>query len=403
MMLRAAILFLIALPAGAASVLTFEDVLARMNKAHGVSQEALDAARQLEMPRPSLPNIRFETSASSAENVDLFAQNILRFNAVTMILSVDYPLLDGGVREAQARAAKVGAAAFRQRVRANDEEHYRETLEAVARLYLAQERLRILDAALQRATGMRDRARQLSQVREISNNTAALWEEQALGAESQRLDLELQRLDAETHVKQLIGDASPEPIMIALDLDEPVTPSPRPSSPAVESAVLHGQQMRAAVADVEAARRPQVMLSAFGGIAALGAAYAGDRRQRYGIYGLRMTLALPMFDAASARRVAEAKLEAEEAAIEQRTAIERDDRDTSSAVLATMMLRKRIALLRQAAGVARKREESVVRLMEVGIRSESDAADAAVEQMKRESDVLGARVDLWKLARITGR
>ena len=44
-------------------------------------------------------------------------------------------------------------------------------------------------------------------VREISNVTAAQWEDESLAAEGQRLDLELQRLEAETHVKQLIADS----------------------------------------------------------------------------------------------------------------------------------------------------------------------------------------------------
>jgi len=58
---------------------------------------------------------------------------------------------------------------------------------------------------------------------------------------------------------------------------------------------------------------------------------------------------------------------------------------------------KRIALLAQAAGVARQREESVTRLVRAGVRTENDLVDATAEIARREGDLLAVRVERWKL------
>ncbi|HYO78904.1 MAG TPA: TolC family protein, partial [Thermoanaerobaculia bacterium] len=161
--------------------LSFEQVLARAEKQHDVSPAALEAAALLEHDprRISLPVLRVETGASSAHNVDVVAQNLFRYDALTALLSVDYPLLDGGIREKQVRVAKLEAQSFRQRLRESSDNLFRETLDAVARLYTAQERLRILTAGLERAVAMRERARQMLEMQEISNVTAAQWQDEA--------------------------------------------------------------------------------------------------------------------------------------------------------------------------------------------------------------------------------
>jgi outer membrane protein TolC len=407
-----ALAFLFAHEANAATRMTFEQVLARVEEAHDVSPAAISAAELLDAPPPriSFPILRIETSATTANSVDFLARSAYRYDALTSLLSVDYPLIDGGIREKQVRVAKLEAQSFRQRLHEMSDNLFRETLDAVARLYAAQERLRILNAGLQRAVEMRDRARKMLEMQEISNVTAAQWQDEAIVAESQLLDLELQRLEAETHVRQLMGDTSGEPFELEIAIEEPpesralaLAADPEPMVAAdqgVARATMLFERRKLALEEAEAARKPQVMMSAFGGITALRDV---GNDNGYGIFGLRFSIALPMFDAATSRRVAEARLEAEQAGLERRTTTELIRRQTSTLWLGIASLEKRIGLLARMVEVARKREESVIRLVAAGVKPENDVADAAADRARRESDLLAARVELWKYQQILKR
>ncbi len=387
---------LLAATARAATVLTFDQVLSRAARVRALPIAATDANSVLERSsNRDFPTVRAETSVSSADNLDLFTQNVLRFNAFTALISVDYPLLDGGVRALQRRSARIDALTFRERMREMSDDLFRETVAAVARLYTGQERLRLLATGM-RARDLGDRAHRMLDLREISNVTAAQWEDESIAAEGERLDLELQRLEAETHVKQLIADTSADPIEVTIDVD--AVPSEQgPQSGSESRASLLFQRRELAAEEAEAARRPQVLLSGFGGVASVG----GDRQ--YGLYGVRMSIALPMFDASARRRAAEARLEAEESRIERDVADELVRRQRASLVLDASALRKRIALLTQAVDVARQREESMIRLVSAGIRSAAEGARAAADRTRRESDLLAARVDLWRVTQLMRR
>ena len=387
---------LLAASARAAGVLTFDEVLARAARARALPASAVDAAAALDRDAiRDFPTVRAETSVSSADNLDLFTQNVLRFNAFTALISVDYPLLDGGVRMLQRQSARIDALAFRERMREMSEDLFRETVDAVARLYTVQERLRLLDSGMKRALDLGDRAKQMLDVREISNVTATQWEDEALAAEGQRLDLESHRIDAETHVKQLIGDRSSDPIEVTIDVDKPLDAAPQRASDSRASLLFQRREL--AAEEAEAARRPQVLLSGFGGVAAVG----GDRQ--YGLYGVRMSIGLPMLDASARRRAAEARLEAEESRIERDVAEELARRQRDALTMNAVALRKRIALLTQAVDVSRQREESTTRLVSAGLRSAAEGARAAADRTRRESDLLAARVDLWKIAQLLRR
>ena len=397
-----------------AVTLSFEQVLERAERAHDVSPSALQAADllQADPARFRIPVLRVETGATTAHNVDLFARNLYGYDALTALLSVDYPLLDGGMREKQVRVAKLDAESFRQRLRESSDNLFRDTLDAVAKLYSAQERLRILNEGLKRAVGMRDRARQMLVTQEISNVTAAQWEDEAIVAESQLLDLDLQRLEAETHVRQLMGDTGGEPIEIVLQMDRDpasralaLAADPDPlvaSDEGVARATMLFQRKGLELEEAEAARRPQLSMSAFGGVTALrnagGAADGG-----FSLFGLRFTIALPMFDSAAARRVAEARVQMEQATFERRVTTEQIRRQTSTLWLGIASLEKRIGLLQQMVDVARRREDSVIRLVSAGLRPENDVAAVAADRARRESDLLGARVELWKYEQIVKR
>ncbi len=370
---------LLAATARAATVLTFDQVLSRAARVRALPIAATDANSVLERSsNRDFPTVRAETSVSSADNLDLFTQNVLRFNAFTALISVDYPLLDGGVRALQRRSARIDALTFRERMREMSDDLFRETVAAVARLYTGQERLRLLATGM-RARDLGDRAHRMLDLREISNVTAAQWEDESIAAEGERLDLELQRLEAETHVKQLIADTSADPIEVTIDVD--AVPSEQgPQSGSESRAGLLFQRRELAAEEAEAARRPQVLLSGFGGVASVG----GDRQ--YGLYGVRMSIALP-----------------EESRIERDVAEELVRRQRASLVLDASALRKRIALLTQAVDVARQREESMIRLVSAGIRSSAEGARAAADRTRRESDLLAARVDLWRVTQLMRR
>jgi outer membrane protein TolC len=403
----------LALDANAATQMTFEQILARVEETHDVSPAAIQAAELLDSPPPriSFPILRIETSATTANSVDFFARNAYRYDALTSLVSVDYPLIDGGIREKQVRVAKLEAQTFRQRLRESSDNLFRETLDAVARLYAAQERLRILNAGLQRAVEMRERARQMLEMQEITNVTAAQWQDEAIVAESQLLDLELQRLEAETHVRQLMGDTSGEPFEVAIAIA--FTPEsralalaadPEPliaSDQGVTRATMLFERKKLELEEAEAARKPQVMMSAFGGVTAL--RDIGNENGGYGMFGLRFTVSLPMFDAATARRVAEARLQTEQASLERRTTTDLIRRQTSTLWLGIASLEKRIGLLQQMVDVGRNREASVIRLVAAGLRPENDVAQVAADRARRESDVLAARVELWKYQQILKR
>lgn len=403
----------LAVNAGAVTRLSFEQILARAEEQHDVSPMALAAAELLDTTprRIEFPILRIETSATTAHNVDFLARNVYRYDALTSLLTVDYPLIDGGVRDAQVRVAKLDAQSFRQRLRESSENLFRETLDAVARLYAAQERLRLLNAGFQRAVEMRDRAKKMLEMQEISNVTATQWQDEAIVAESQLLDLELQRLEAETHVRQLMGDTSGEPLEIVLTIEsEPATRAlalaadPEPlilTDQGVARATMMFERARLAQEEAEASRKVQLSMQAFGGITALGDV-AGDDGG-YGLFGIRFSIALPMFNGATARRVAEARLQTEQASFERRSTTDQIRRQTSTLWLGIASLEKRIGLLEQMVDVGKQREESMIRLVAAGVRPENDVAEAAADRARRESDLLGARVELWKYQQILKR
>lgn len=150
------------------------------------------------------------------------------------------------------------------------------------------------------------------------------------------------------------------------------------------------------LADIEAQQRPQLLLSAFGGVASLSNPYG----RTFGLYGLRFTFTLPAHDPA---RIAEAQLELEDAERTLDAAETAKQRRVRALTLAFDASQKRIDLLMRSIGLAKERQESVTRLVSGGVRTDSDLTDAANEVARRESDLLAERVAQWKLARTLER
>ena len=410
-MKRAALLLILGCAAHADTTLSFQQAVDRAMKTRALTSTYEEHASTLEaLPFRTMPVVRAETGISSAENLNLLTENVGRFDAFTALVSVDYPLLDGGAEQRRMLGARTDAQLIRRRAIDEAEEVFRQTLDAVAALYTSEQRIRLLRDGAQRAAVLRDRARLMLEAGTISTVTATTWQDQALATESMLLDLELQRLEAETRVRQLIGDTGTEPLHIEIDIhDEPMLREIRfeqviSADAAVAGATLLEQRRKLALDETLSARRPQILLSAFGGVAAVPSSYRTDASEgTFGIYGLRVTLSLPMFDPASARRVAEARLELEEAArVKTLTATATKNR-LDLLWLGVAAAEKRIDLLTQAVEVARRRQESVVRLVTAGVRSETELVEAANDVARRESDLLAVRIDRWKLQQIMRR
>lgn len=377
-----ALALLVPLIARADVTLTFPAALERAVRMHA---PASDTSILDTLPTRTLPVFRAETAFSSAENLNLLSEDVRRFDAFTAIVSADYPLLD---RHAdQRRAAMLRADA--QLLRHPTDAVFQQTLDAFAQLYLAQERIKLLRVDV--AKDLQKRAAAKVSRGDISLLTATQWKDQALATQSQYVDLELQRIEAETRLKQLIGDTSTEPIHAVLG-DVPL-PAVAPSVPQ-----LREQRQRLALEEALAARRTQLLLSAFGGVATVPSTYRSNAEDgTYGIYGVRLSLTLPMFDAGSARRVAEARLQLEEAT--RARAIAEDEQRNHAAMLKLGLAAadKRIELLSEGVRIAQQRQQSVARLVAAGVRSDADLADATNGIAKRESDLLAVRVEKWKL------
>ncbi|HEX6087970.1 MAG TPA: TolC family protein [Thermoanaerobaculia bacterium] len=370
----------------------------------GTTTYADQAAMLDALPFYTLPTVRAETAFSSAENLNLLSERVDRFDAFTAVVSVDYPLLDGGAERRRVAALRADAQILRRRAVDEAEDVFRETLEAFAQLYTAEQRINLLHSGAARAAELRQRARVMLESGEINNLTATQWQDQALATESQLVDLELQRLEAETRLKQLIGDTSSEGLRASLELnDEPMLREIKveqivETDAAVARASLVQERQRLALQEATAMRRPQVLLSAFGGVAAVPSTFKADADEgTFGIYGLRVSLSLPMFDAAAARKLAEARLQLEEAT-RVRAVTETATRNRIDLLwLALAAAEKRIKLLTDAVEVAKQRQESVTRLVLAGVRPEADLVETANAVARRESDLLAVRVDRWKL------
>lgn len=388
-----------------AATLTFPTALERAMRTRAAATTFDERAKTLEaLPFHTLPVVRAEAGVSTAENLNLLTDNVGRIDAFTALVNVDYPLFDGGAEERRRLALRADAQLVRRRAIDEADDVFRETLDAFADLYITERRIEMLADGARRAAELRERTRTMLEAGQISNVTAAQWQDQALATESQLVDLELQRLEAETRLKQLIGDTSGDALHASLEIrPEPMLKEIRVDrivevDAAVARASLVEQRKRLALQEAVAAHRPQVLLSAFGGMAAVPSSFHSDVEEgTFGIYGLRVSMTFPLLDAAAARRLAEARIEAEEAARVRNLTTTATRNRIDLLWLAVAAAERRIELLGEAVNVARRREESVSRLVAAGVRPESDLVDAAAHVARRESDLLAVRVDLWKL------
>jgi outer membrane protein TolC len=369
-------------------VLTFPHALERALRTRGATATFERQAEILEsLPTRTAPIVRAESGFSN-----LVTERVDHFNGLTTLVSVDYPLFDRGAAQRRADALRFDAQRLRQRAIEEEDEVFEQTLVAFGDLAAAEQRMSLLREGASRAAKLRERTRVMLEIGQISNVTAAQWQDQALAAESMLIDLELQRLNAETRLKQLMGDTTPARLHAKWGAGVP------PAGPKASGLrhSLHEQRARLDLDDASASARPQFLLSAYGGVA--------DYNGTFGIYGLRFTVT---FDPSAGRRMAAERI-AFENAERARVLAERAEQNRLELLqLELSAAERRVGLLTQSIDVARKREESVARLVSAGVRTEADVVATASEIARRESDLAGARIEAWKLqqriARSTSR
>ncbi|HEX2834203.1 MAG TPA: TolC family protein [Thermoanaerobaculia bacterium] len=409
--LSAVLLLILASNTRAETSVTFEAALDRAMQTRGVDTAFNAGIARLQEPfGPMLPALRVEAAAQRAENIELANNGVLRFDALSLLINVDYPLFEGASRQRRLALARTSGQLFRRRALDEADEVFRETLDAFIDLYVAQRRMQLMEDGVRHAAVLRERARTMLELGQITSTTAANWEEQALATESQRLDYELARMDAEARLKQLTGNSSNETLLASIDLDS--HPDAKESAAIqsvsleqlverdalVDRATLYAAQKQLVVEELQWQRRPRFLVSAFGGVASVPERFrsAADDAA-YGIYGLRLSFTLPSVDAASAMRLAEAQLELEEAE-RMRTAAAAATRTRGNQMtLAMNAADRRVEILEKQIALAKQRQESVTRLVLSGVRTESDLFDAVLEVAKRESDLLAVRAERWRL------
>lgn len=405
--LFAVLLALLASNALADNGITFETALDRAMKTRGVDTAFNAGISRLQQPfGPMLPTLRVEAAAQRAESIELANNGVLRFDALSLLINVDYPLFEGAARQRRLALARTSGQLFRRRALDEADEVFRETLDAFLDLYVAQRRMELMDKGVQHAETLRERARTMLELGQITTTTAANWEEQALATESRRLDYELARMDAEARLKQLTGNSSNETLLASIDLDSEEKAAMQTVSlerlverdALVDRATLHEAQQQLVVEELQWQRRPKFLVSAFGGVASVPESFRGAADDAaYGIYGLRFSFTLPSIDATAATRMTEAQLELEEAERMRTAAAAATRTRGNQRTLAMNAADRRVEILEKQISLAKQRQESMTRLVSSGVRTESDLFDAVLEVAKRESDLLAVRAERWRL------
>ena len=360
----------------AAQPMTFDELLARVAASRTASLPA--------QPRTaSSPMVRLESTASSSRSQELFVRTPFDLRAATLTLAADYPLLDGGTRAFADKIAEADAADARAAITTITDTEFNALLDAFGELYVAR-------AALARATAPPpDRTPALLASGQISNTTAAAWEERALAARARQLDAELRKIDAEARLRELAGE-DVEPVI-------DFTVEPPAHQPVVAAAERRVNRARLYVEEMEARRRPAVMLSGYAGAGAANSTFAGTTSSgAFGIYGVRVQLSLPLFDHTSAADVARAELELARAEADRDAALREARRAAAQESRHIDAQKKRIAILSESLDIAQKRYDSMTRLARAGLRNESEALAAAGDVAERATRLDETRTERWK-------
>lgn len=381
--------------------LTFEEAVGLASRP-AASSSAEIAERELSALRwKRLPSVRLESTGNASRTLDLFAEGPLETRYATSVIAFDYPLWDGGAGrlrfDAVERKLRDVAAAGRM-----DDGRYEQLVNAFADLYLAQQESALLTPVVDQLARDAAESAALLERGELSNIAAAERREAALSLASRQLELEARRLDATTRLRALTG-IDHEPSLVA-DLDAPVPEPADVADDRVRFASVALTESRARVREVEAASGFRAALSGFAGIGAASSYFRDIASEgSFGIYGLRVHLSYPLIRGVNSLAVAEARADLARNLAYHDAAIDAANARASELRLRQETSARRVELLARSVAISRDREASLERLVAAGVRSANDIVMARADRIRREAELLAARVDRWRSGRLLAR
>ena len=381
--------------------LTFEQAveLASRPAASAASQIAEAELGALRWKR--LPSVRIESTGNASRTLDLFAEGPLESRYATSVIAFDYPLWDGGSNrlrfEATERKLRDVAAAGRM-----DDARYEQLVNAFADLYLTQHESSLLTPVLDQLAREADESEELLRRGEISNVAAAERREAALSLASRQLELEARRVDAAARLRALTGiDHEPS---VTVDVDAAIPDAGEVVDDRARFASVAVTESRARLGEVEAASGFRAMLSGFAGIGAASSHFRDITSDgSFGVYGLRLHLSYPLIGGVNSLAVAEARADLARNLAYHDAAIAAADARAAELRLHQETAAKRVELLARSVAISRDREASLERLVAAGMRPANDIVLARAERIRREADLLAARVDRWRSGRLLAR
>lgn len=373
----------------APATLTFAEAI---GIAQGEAPEAVEEDYAAALRGPRLPDVRIEATGNTSRTLDPFTSDPLRLAALSSVLAVDYPLLDGGARRAQ--LAAIEARQRRSRAPRLDEARYDEIVEAFGDLYLAQRQEELLRPWNEKLSAEAERATRLLQSGEIANLEAAGRRSQAAMSARQWLDLESRREDASARLMAILGLQS-EPTLALDGAELPANGSGLrdPYLAATEAAL---EENRARLRTLEGPSRLTATLSGFAGMTS-GRSEFNDVSSSgtFGIYGLRVHLSYPLFRGAQVA-AAEARLAVEESTRLREEAATAAKKQEDALRRQVRTIERQLELQQQQLEETRLTAASVQRLADAGLRSNADLVFVATDVARVEAEVLALQVQRWK-------
>jgi len=398
---------------------TADEAVARaVARARG-DRDARQRAVRLEASRSAaarLPVVRAEGVVNDSRTADVFAQEPFELQSSSVLLAVDYPILDGGLSRARERAAIEEARRLGLGL-GTEEAIFEETIVAYGDLYGVRRQRALVGEAAASLITEATRAEGLLRSGQMSRVALAGVQEAVLASRADTLALDLVALEAEARLRSVlgIGDGAEMIVDLREELDSPKMLSGAPDREAARMRSLERDAL-VAESDAEVARKdlalreaqsfqkPHLNFAGFAGISAARSNFGGivSSQSGFGVYGARLTLSYPILDRARGLAVAKAKVELERSREQRALALEAAEARFAERWSRLDRARKRIELLEQWVRVAREREASLGRLTAAGVRSRAELASATGERARREGDLVRAKAQRWTLLRVLG-
>jgi len=363
---------------------TFDEILKRADVHHAEVRPTI----------PSGPSVRIETTTGVSRTQDLFFQSPYESRSASAVIAVDYPLFDAPERSIAAAIAK-NEQEQAQRASMLADADFETLLTAYADLWLANDEIARTSTISKDVQTIADRGEQLVHQGAVSNITATQWDEVALALRSRILDAEVRKLDAASKMHEYVD----EDITPSIDLSiPPINPGDAIARhPDVIAASARVDRARLAVEETKTLRRPQFGFSGFAGIGAADATFQREQSNgTFGIYGLRFRMSYSLRERTYATALSQAKRELETAEAQKDLVMRRAKAQVASEVLRIETQRRRIELLTESIDVAKRRQQSLVRLVAAGVQPGIEELRASTESLMRELRLSEAQLEAWK-------